>query len=74
MNFAANIRNLRKDKGWTQSKASTIIGIKASKLGSYEEGRAFPRKNDLHKFITAYAVPHEQLYNLIYSKYPAKES
>jgi transcriptional regulator with XRE-family HTH domain len=40
--FAENLKKVRNERGWSQEKASRIIGIPRSRLGSYEEDRAQP--------------------------------
>lgn len=45
--IAANLKTLRKHKGLTQDELSEQTGISRYKIGSYEEGRAFPKPNNL---------------------------
>ena len=54
MSFAQTIKQIRKDRGWTQGEVSDMLGIKSATLASYEEGRAYPRFLDLKKFIEVY--------------------
>lgn len=54
--FSKNLVKARKLKGWKQETAAKAIGIKRSVLGSYEEDRAFPPKESLHKICDAYDV------------------
>ena len=61
ININENIRYLRKKKGWTQDKFSKIIGIKRSLIGAYEEGRAYPRLNNLLKITDVFLSPDRYL-------------
>jgi len=68
MSFASNIRNCRKEKGWSQKEASEQLDIKYHNLGAYEEGRAFPPPDALVKFIITYDIPECQVFNFLFSK------
>ncbi len=54
--LALNLTRHRKVKGWSQEGAATAIGIKRSRLGSYEEGRAEPDSQTLMLICATYGV------------------
>ena len=64
--FKDKLKELRAANGWTQREAADRMGIKIGALASYEEGRAQPNHNTLHKIVTVYAVPREDLYDLLF--------
>jgi transcriptional regulator with XRE-family HTH domain len=61
MTFAANLRYLRKKKGWNQQKAAEFLGVTRSAYASYEEGRAEPSLNVIQQICALYAIGFETL-------------
>src|SRR5690349_21285390 len=49
MELNNSIRKIRKNLGLTQEQFAAELGIKRSLVGAYEEGRAEPRLELLHK-------------------------
>jgi len=70
ININENIRYLRKKKGWTQDKFSKIIGIKRSLIGAYEEGRAYPRLNNLLKITDVFGISLDNILTKDVKKIP----
>lgn len=60
MTFEEKIKELRKEKEWTQEVASEKMGISISALRYYENGR-LPDTVNLKKIKEAYDVPYEYL-------------
>lgn len=56
-----NIRHLRGQKAWTQSDLADRLGVKRSRIGAYEEGRAEPRITDLQLMATLFGVSLDAL-------------
>lgn len=54
--IASNLKKMRKHFGWSQDRAAELIGIKRSRLASYEEGRAVPGLELFPKLITVYRI------------------
>ncbi|MEZ4888159.1 MAG: helix-turn-helix domain-containing protein [Chitinophagales bacterium] len=63
-NLKKNIRTIRKSADLNQEKFAEKIGIKRSRLGSYEEGRATPKPDILQKIATFYGCTVD---NLLYA-------
>lgn len=66
------IRELRKMTGLTQERFAQQLSIKRSLLGAYEEGRAEPRIELLHRMTKAAGVSIEQLLNIVYDRSRSK--
>lgn len=56
-----NLRFLRKNAGMTQEQFASMIGIKRSLLGAYEEGRAEPNLSSLLRFADILSLPVQDL-------------
>lgn len=67
-----NLRYIRKHGGMTQEQFASMIGIKRSLLGAYEEGRAEPNLNNLLRFAEILSVSVEDLVakDLSSTRYP----
>ncbi len=59
--LANNLKALRKKMGLTQGALAERMGIKRSLIGSYEEGRAEPRLNNLIKMAEVFDTPIDHL-------------
>lgn len=46
MEMGERIRQLRKDKGWTQAELASMLGLKDSAIAKYEKGRVENMKRD----------------------------
>lgn len=62
MTFSEKIKELRKEKGVNQEKASEKMGMAISSLRNYENGR-LPDTEQLRKIQQYYNVPYEYLLN-----------
>ena len=56
-----NIKFIRSKKGWTQADLAERMGIKRSRIGAYEEGRAEPKISDLQLLATLFSVSLDDL-------------
>lgn len=54
--LSSNIKYLRAGKKWTQEQLANRVGLKRSRIGAYEEGRAEPRIADLQLLATLFGV------------------
>jgi len=60
--LAANVRRLRKEKGWTQDVLAAEIDVEQGVISRIENGRANPTLLVLETLATALAVRVEQLF------------
>jgi transcriptional regulator with XRE-family HTH domain len=65
-----NIRFLRKRMGLTQEKFATLLGVKRSLIGAYEEGRAVPPAENLAKLAQVFDISLDQLLNHNFIDFP----
>ena len=56
-----NIRYLRRKKGLTQEQLAQVLSLKRAVIGSYEEGRAEPKLELLHRMAKLFNVTMEAL-------------
>jgi transcriptional regulator with XRE-family HTH domain len=54
IDIGARLRQLRTDRNYTQEKVAELIGIKRSRYGSYEDGRAEPSIQILRSLAILY--------------------
>lgn len=54
--FGNNLKKLRHQAGWTQEKAAIEIGVGRPAYGAWEEGRSFPRREDLVKVARTFRI------------------
>lgn len=59
--LASNIKHLRSLKEWTQGDLAERLGIKRSRIGAYEEGRAEPKIADLQLLATLFGISLDDL-------------
>src|SRR5690349_16765425 len=57
------IKELRKGLGLTQQEFALQLGVKRSLIGAYEEGRAEPRLELLHKMTELGGITLDRLFN-----------
>ena len=57
------IRNLRKQKGWTQEHLSELAGINPKSILRIESGKTFPTYQNLEKFSEIFDVEVADLFN-----------
>lgn len=57
------VRDLRKERYWTQSQLAAMIGVQAQTIANIESGRNNPHPTTLHKLANAFGVPIEQLFD-----------
>lgn len=55
-NFSAKLKRLRKAAGYTQSEAARLLGISASAVGMYEQGRREPDFETTQRICELYSV------------------
>ena len=61
--IAENIKEIRKQKGWTQGDMAKQLGVKRSLIGAYEEGRADPRISFLQLICDTFHLNLDGLIN-----------
>lgn len=59
--LASNVKHLRSLRKWTQEELASRLGLKRSRIGAYEEGRAEPKIADLQLLATLFAVSLDSL-------------
>ncbi|MEJ5054690.1 XRE family transcriptional regulator [Sphingobacterium sp. MYb382] len=62
-NIASNLKYLRKKKGLTQQQFADALEIKRASVGAYEEDRAEPKYELLHKIAAFYELSMDELAN-----------
>ena len=72
--LAHNIKYLRNEKGWTQADLADRLGIKRSRIGAYEEGRAEPKIADLQLLATLFGLNLDTLVGQDLSDSPSKDT
>ena len=62
--FGENLKNLRKNKGLTQSELAESIGLETHNLNRIENGKSFPQVKTLINIINYFNIlPYELLTN-----------
>lgn len=59
--FSKRLRNLRENKGVNQEKLGAILGLSASTIGMYEQGRRQPDNDTLIKMADFFGVSVDYL-------------
>ncbi len=59
--LGGRIKQLRKNAGMTQSELASELGISASAVGMYEQGRREPDNNTLRKLCSVFGVSVDYL-------------
>lgn len=59
--FSQRIKELRKKYGYTQAKLGEMLGISASAVGMYEQGRREPDSRILTEMSRVFSVPVDYL-------------
>jgi transcriptional regulator with XRE-family HTH domain len=72
--LAHNIKHLRNKKGWTQGDLADRLGIKRSRIGAYEEGRAEPKISDLQLLAMLFGIRLDTLVGEDLSSNPNKDT
>lgn len=54
--FASNLRKLRLDKSLSQARLAEEIGVEQKRVGSWEEGRAFPQMEYIIRIVDFFDV------------------
>ncbi|MBR1281321.1 helix-turn-helix transcriptional regulator [Bradyrhizobium sp. AUGA SZCCT0177] len=62
--LAANVRRLRKEKGWTQDVLAAEIGVEQGVISRIENGRANPTLQVLEMLAATLEVRIEQLFEV----------
>lgn len=60
-----NIKNYRKEKGWSQDELAKKTGMSKISIGNYERGNRCPTVETLQKIADAFEVPVNHLINNI---------
>jgi transcriptional regulator with XRE-family HTH domain len=61
MNFASNLKTLRKARGFTQQDAANLLGINVKTYASYEEERAEPNIDMIIYMAKKFGISIEDL-------------
>ena len=59
--FGENLKSLRKKSGYTQQEFASVLGISASAVGMYEQGRREPDQKLLMKMAETFEVSLDRL-------------
>lgn len=59
--FAANLAQLRAERGMTQRELAALVGVAWSMISKYESGQSMPRLKILIRLANALGVPVGQL-------------
>lgn len=60
--FGKRVKELRKERNYTQEKFSELIGIETRNLIKIEKGETFPRVQTLDKIMEVFDIPAEELF------------
>lgn len=63
MTIDEKIRQLRKEKGWSQAKLAQKIDINTRNISLYESGKAIPSSETTQKLATLFNVSTDYLFN-----------
>ncbi|MBC1458495.1 helix-turn-helix transcriptional regulator [Listeria grandensis] len=61
-NFSQNLKFLRKEKGYTQTKLGELTGVSKQTIISYEKGTTIPNGNILEALLSALEATPEELF------------
>ncbi len=61
--FSQKLKKLRQDAGYTQAQAAGLLGISASAIGMYEQGRREPDLELTQKICDLYGITPNYLVN-----------
>ena len=61
--FSQKLKKLRQDAGYTQAQAASLLGISASAIGMYEQGRREPDLELTQKICELYHITPNYLVN-----------
>ena len=61
MNIGERIRQLRRERDWTQDELAQRVGILSQNVARYENGRTAPRKRMLEQFAKAFGMTPDEL-------------
>lgn len=56
MSFGEKLKQLRKEKGWSQDKLGEIVKIHGRHIGKYESGQVMPTAEAIVKIAKAFGV------------------
>lgn len=65
MTIGEKIRQLRKERGWTQGDLGDKVGILAQNISRYEKDKAIPRESTLAVFAEVFEVPISEFQALV---------
>ena len=61
---ASKMRELRKERGLTQSKLAKLSGLSLSAIQGYEQGRYEPKRKSLESIAEVFKIPVDELYDM----------
>lgn len=62
MSFGEKIKQLRREKGWSQSKLAEKTEVARIMIGYYERGQHLPHKYNVYKLAAALEVDSSELF------------
>lgn len=62
------IKNLRKQKGYTQKQLAIYAGVTVRAIAAYEAGERRPSIGVAYKIAAALDIPEEQILKVFYKK------
>lgn len=60
--LGANLRRIRKEKGWESQQAADLIGVSRSALLSWERGERTPSMVNIFDMKRVYGVPLDDIF------------
>lgn len=63
MTIDEKIRQLRKEKGWSQAKLAQKLDINTRNISLYESGKSIPSSDTVHKLAALFNVSIDYLFN-----------
>lgn len=66
--LANNIREARKNKGWSQERAAQKLGIKRPAYAKYEEDRAQPKADMLRIIMEHFGIQEQDMYPFVFNQ------
>lgn len=57
-----NLKALRVNEGWSQSKASKELGVSLSTYQAWERGERFPKQPQIEKICQVYEYSYDNIF------------
>lgn len=66
MRFGDYIKDIRRDKGWTQPEAARKVGIEQSYLSKLETGKSYPSEEVFASLLSAYSLDLSEMHDKLF--------